>query len=91
MGQQSGATKSRRPYLEQGPRSAISRLTAQLALAVVFSSALGGCSGDARSATPAPAAAIEVILLLPRDCTLAHATSGCKWVASAPHPRQRVR
>jgi hypothetical protein len=59
MGQQSGATKSRRPYLEQGPRSAISRLTAQLALAFVFGSALGGCSGDARSATPAPVAAIE--------------------------------
>jgi hypothetical protein len=59
MGQQCSATKSRRPNLDQGKRSALSRLTAQLTLAVVFSSALGGCSGDARSATPAPAAALE--------------------------------
>jgi hypothetical protein len=59
MGQQSSATKSSCPHLEQGQRSALSRLRAQLALAVVFSSALGGCSGDARSETPAPVAAIE--------------------------------
>jgi hypothetical protein len=59
MGQQSSATKSSCPHLEQGQRSALSRLRAQLALAVVFSSALGGCSGDARSETPAPVVAIE--------------------------------
>jgi len=59
MGQQCGAAEIRRRNVVQCPSSALARITAQLSLAVVFSSALGGCSGDARSATPAPAAAIE--------------------------------
>ena len=59
MGQRYGALNNRRPELKHGSSGALARLTAQLSLALVISSTLGGCSGDARSETPAPVAAIE--------------------------------
>lgn len=59
MGQQCGAAEIRQRSVGQCRRNALARLTAKLSLALVISSALGGCSGDARSATPVPAAAIE--------------------------------
>ena len=59
MGQRCGAVNNRRPELKHGSSGALARLTAQLSLALVISGTLGGCSGDARSETPAPVAAIE--------------------------------
>lgn len=59
MGQQSGAVNERRPNLKHSASGALARLTAQLTFAVILGNALSSCTGDARSATPAPVAAIE--------------------------------